>query len=61
MNWRNLPPLSSLRAFGAFAETRNVVAAGDALGVSHAAISQQLRALESHLDVALLDRNDRSG
>jgi LysR family glycine cleavage system transcriptional activator len=60
MNWRNLPPLSSLRAFGAFAETRNVVAAGDALGVSHAAISQQLRALESHLDVALLDRSGRS-
>lgn len=60
MEWRKLPPLSALRAFAAFAETRNVVAAGDALGVSHAAISQQLRALESHLDVALLDRSGRS-
>lgn len=60
MNWRSLPPLSALRAFAAFAETRNVVAAGDALGVSHAAISQQLRTLEAHLDLPLLDRSGRS-
>ncbi len=60
MEWRNLPPLSALRAFSAFAETRNIVSAGDALGVSHAAISQQLRALESHLDVRLLDRSARN-
>ncbi|MCX7558578.1 LysR family transcriptional regulator [Sulfitobacter sp. F26204] len=60
MDWRNLPPLSALRAFAAFADTRNVVAAGEALGVSHAAISQQLRALESYLDVALLDRTGRN-
>ena len=60
MNWRILPPLSALRAFAAFAETRNVTDAGDALGVSHAAISQQLRALEQHLDVTLLDRSGRS-
>ena len=60
MRWRSLPPLSALRAFTAFAETRNIVAAGEALGVSHAAISQQLRALEVHLDVALLDRSGRS-
>lgn len=60
MDWRNLPPLSALRAFSAFAETSNVVAAGEALGVSHAAISQQLRALEGHMDAALLDRSGRS-
>ncbi len=60
MEWRHLPPLSALRAFSAFAETANVVAAGEALGVSHAAISQQLRALEQHLDAALLDRSARS-
>lgn len=60
MNWRSLPPLSSLRAFAAFAQTGNVVAAGEALGVSHAAISQQLRSLEQHLDTALLDRSGRS-
>ncbi len=60
MDWRSLPPLSSLRAFSAFAETGNVVAAGEALGVSHAAISQQLRGLETHLETALLDRSGRS-
>jgi LysR family glycine cleavage system transcriptional activator len=60
MDWRNLPPLSALRAFAVFAQTGNVVAAGDALGVSHAAISQQLRVLESHLNVSLFDRSGRA-
>ena len=60
MNWLNLPPLAALRAFAAFAERRNVVQAGDALNVSHAAISQQLRALEAHMGVALLDRRGKS-
>ncbi|TMM52904.1 LysR family transcriptional regulator [Sulfitobacter sabulilitoris] len=60
MDWRSLPPLSALRAFAAFAEAGNVVDAGVALGVSHAAISQQLRTLETHLDVALLDRTGRA-
>ncbi|QUJ75823.1 LysR family transcriptional regulator [Sulfitobacter albidus] len=60
MDWRALPPLSALRAFAAFAQTGNVTAAGDALGVSHAAISQQLRTLETHLDAALLDRSGRA-
>lgn len=60
MNWCDLPPLSALRAFAAFAQSGNVVAAGDALGVSHAAISQQLRVLEAHLNVSLLDRKGRA-
>lgn len=60
MKWRDLPPLAALRAFAAFAQTGNVVAAGEALGVSHAAISQQLRSLEAHLGVALLDRTGRA-
>lgn len=60
MDWRDLPPLTALRSFAAFAETGSVVAAGDALGVSHAAISQQLRSLETHLDVALLNRDGRA-
>lgn len=60
MDWRGLPPLSALRAFAAFAERGNVVAAGDALGVSHAAISQQLRVLENHLSASLLDRSGRA-
>lgn len=60
MDWRSLPPLSALRAFSAFAEQGNVVDAGDALGVSHAAISQQLRLLETHLNLGLLDRSGRA-
>jgi LysR family glycine cleavage system transcriptional activator len=60
MNWRTLPPLSGLRAFAAFAQTGTVTDAGAALNVSHAAISQQLRALESHMGVALLDRSGRA-
>ncbi|MDU8911839.1 LysR family transcriptional regulator [Aestuariicoccus sp. MJ-SS9] len=55
----DLPPLSSLRAFSAFALTGSVTRAGAALNVSHAAVSQQLRKLETHLGVALLDRSNR--
>lgn len=54
-----LPSLSALRAFSAFAQTGSVTRAGVALNVSHAAISQQLRKLETHLGVALLERNGR--
>jgi len=60
MDWRKLPPLSALRAFAAFSQTGNVTLAGSALNVSHAAISQQLRALETHLGVTLLDRSSRA-
>ncbi|MDC0657590.1 LysR family transcriptional regulator [Leisingera sp. SS27] len=60
MDWLHMPPLAALRAFTAFAETGNVVQAGVALNVSHAAISQQLRALEAHLGAALLDRSGRA-
>lgn len=59
VKWRNLPPLSALRAFAAFAETGAVAKAGAALGVSHAAISQQIRQLESHLGLALVSRASR--
>lgn len=59
MNWSSLPPLTSLRAFAAYAEARSVNAAGGLLNVSHAAISQQMRALETHLGIALLDRSGR--
>ncbi|WP_424978666.1 LysR substrate-binding domain-containing protein [Leisingera sp. S232] len=60
MDWLHMPPLAALRAFSAFAEAGNVVQAGAALNVSHAAISQQLRALEGHLGASLLDRSGRA-
>ena len=60
MKWLDMPPLAGLRAFSAFAESGSVVAAGGALNVSHAAISQQLRNLESHLGASLLERSGRT-
>ncbi|MBU2962565.1 LysR family transcriptional regulator [Citreicella sp. C3M06] len=59
MDWTAIPPLSALRAFAAYAEHRSVEQAGNALNVSHAAISQQIRNLETHLGFALLDRHGR--
>jgi len=60
MNWRDMPSLSALRAFAVFAESGTLQQAGAALNVSHAAISQQLRQLEAHMGVPLLDRSGRA-
>ncbi|WP_238547947.1 LysR family transcriptional regulator [Meridianimarinicoccus roseus] len=54
-----MPPLTALRAFAALAETRSASRAGAALNVSHAAISQHVRALEARLNVALVRRDGR--
>jgi LysR family glycine cleavage system transcriptional activator len=59
MDWQALPPLTALRAFSALAETGSTAAAGARLNVSHAAISQQVRQLETHMGVALVDRSGR--
>jgi LysR family glycine cleavage system transcriptional activator len=60
MKWSDLPSLTSLRAFAAVAETRSYSRAGLGLNVSHAAISQQVRALEVRLGVALVIREGRT-
>ena len=60
MNWSDLPPLTALRAFAAYADTGSMVQAGDRLNVSHAAISQQIRALEDRLGLTLVNR-ERGG
>lgn len=61
MDWLSLPPLTALRAFAAFAEAGTMSGAGAALNVSHAAISQQIRALEEHMGLPLLDRDAGRG
>ena len=61
MDWRSLPSLSALRAFSALAQTGSFTRAGAALNVSHAAVSQQVRALEERLGVPLLPRDGRRG
>ena len=59
LSWTDLPALSALRAFAAYAQTGSVQRAGAALNVSHAAISQQIRNLEAQLGLTLLDRRGR--
>lgn len=59
MDWRTIPPLTALRAFSAVAEHKNVTKAGEALFVTHAAVSQQIRILENHLGIKLVVRNSR--
>ncbi len=49
-----------MRAFSALARTGSYTRAGEALNVSHAAVSQHVRALEADLGVALVQRGGRS-
>lgn len=57
MDWSDFPSLNSLRAFSAVAELGSYSRAGTALNVTHAAVSQQIKALEAHFGVALVARN----
>ncbi len=59
MNWSGLPSLSSLRAFAAVADAGSYTQAAAAPNVSHAAVSQQVKALEERLGVALVARDGR--
>lgn len=61
MDWSTLPPLTALRAFAAYADTKSMAEAGARLNVSHAAISQQIKGLEDHLKLTLIDRSRGSG
>ncbi|MEO4001522.1 transcriptional regulator GcvA [Mesorhizobium sp. CAU 1732] len=52
-----LPPLNPLRAFEAAARHGSLTRAATELNVTHGAISHQIKALESSLDVRLFDRS----
>ena len=56
---RQLPPLNALRAFEAAARHLSFTLAARELGVTQAAISQQVKALESWLNLRLFDRRHR--
>lgn len=56
---RNLPPLSTLRAFEAAARLESFSRAADEISVTHGAVSHQIRALERALGAALFLRNGR--
>lgn len=54
-----MPPLTALRAFAATAREGGFSAAARKLNVTHAAVQQQVRALEADLGVALTWRDGR--
>ncbi len=54
MSRRNLP-LTALRAFEVFGTTGSMSAAAATLGVTHSAVSRQIRQLEERLGVALVE------
>ena len=56
---RKLVPLKSIYAFVAVAETGSMTDAAEVLSVSHSAVSQAIKALESQLDVSLFRRVGR--
>jgi LysR family glycine cleavage system transcriptional activator len=53
---RRLPPLNALRAFEAAARRRSISRAAEELGVTHGAVSHQIRLLESFVGTELLER-----
>jgi LysR family glycine cleavage system transcriptional activator len=59
MDWRDIPSLSSLRAFEAAARCGSYSAAARELNVTHAAVAQHVRTLEAHLDQPLMERQGR--
>ncbi len=59
MDWLKLPPLNSLKAFSAVAETGSYSQAADRLNVTHAAVSQQVKALEQRLGASLVHKTGR--
>ncbi len=59
MDWLGLPSLNSLRAFAAVAETGSYTQAGERLNVTQAAVSQQVKSLETWLGLSLVNRSGR--
>lgn len=59
IDWRDMPALTSLRAFEATARLGGFSQAARALNVTHAAVAQQVRSLEAHVGLALARREGR--
>ena len=56
---RRLPPLNALRAFEAAARHLSIKKAAEEIGVTPAAVTQQVKLLESDLECAILRRSGR--
>src|SRR3954465_9663423 len=52
---RHLPSLTALRSFEAAARQGSMTRAADTLGVTHGAVSRQVRGLEARLGLSLLE------
>ena len=59
MQWKDMPPLAALRAFEAASRNLSFSGAARDLNVTHAAVAQQVRALEAHLGLSLIFRDGR--
>ena len=57
---RRIPSLNWLRVFEAAARHQSFSRAGNDLNMSGPAISQQIKALEGHLDAKLFERGSRA-
>ena len=57
MAMRKLPPLSAIRVFEAAARHEHFTAAADELGMTQAAVSYQIRALEDRVGARLFERS----
>ena len=57
---KKIPPLSSLLPFEATARLGSLTKAGNELGLTQAAVSKQIRALEENLGCKLFDRRNRA-
>ena len=60
IDWKVLPSLASLRAFELTARSGNFATAARELNVTHAAIAQRVRSLETDLGVPLARRSGRT-
>lgn len=56
---KRLPPLHSLVAFEVVSDLQSFSRAGEALSLTHGAVSHQIKQLEEHLGVRLLERLPR--
>ena len=59
MDWHDIPSLTALRAFEAAARLGSYSAAARDLNVTHAAIAQHVRGLETHFGSSLMHRDGR--
>jgi LysR family glycine cleavage system transcriptional activator len=59
-NSSSIPPLASLRAFEAIARFGSVKLASESLNLTPSAISHQIRTLETHFGVQLVQRSGRN-